>query len=116
MKSKEEDLMRLNVHVDDVINDPSWPAPLRNYLRVQRLPAIHKMEERRKGNNPQLWATYNGKWVRVVMASRMGDVGISKNLDNETGYTDRVCVSRLENFRDYRPRFKREGRTVTLIN
>jgi hypothetical protein len=47
---------------------------------------------------PVLLADYKGTRVRVVMASRLGDVGITKILKDENGYTDRVFVQELSNF------------------
>ena len=36
--------------------------------------------------------------ARVVMASRMGDVGITSNLDAEDGYESRVWIADLADF------------------
>ncbi len=58
---------------------------------------------------PKLFATYKqpdgpggrkGKTrrVRVVMASRFGDVGITRDLMAEHGYNDRVAVETLTDF------------------
>ena len=37
-----------------------------------------------------------GSRVRVVMASRFGDVGITPHLDDERGYVARCCPGALE--------------------
>jgi hypothetical protein len=47
---------------------------------------------------PRLFADHNGERVRVTMASRFGDVGITVNLELETGYDERVAVADLTNF------------------
>jgi len=43
-------------------------------------------------------ATHDGKRVRVVMASRFGDVGITSKLGREIGYEERVAVESLTDF------------------
>ena len=85
-------------HCDDYINDHNYPICLRYYLLVNRLPATDKYVIVEAGHDPNLFADYEGKRVRVVMASRFGDVGITYKLDNETGYSERVHVSDLSNF------------------
>lgn len=51
------------------------------------------------GVNPSLYADYKGgQRVRVTMASRMGDLGINRNLMADHGYDERVAVSDLTNF------------------
>jgi hypothetical protein len=58
---------------------------------------------------PKLFATYNGKeWrgvspgdrVRVVMASRLGDVGCTKDMNADSGYQVRCPVADLSDFSD----------------
>ena len=106
-------------HCDDYINDPEAPACLRAFLEFNRRPAIKK-----RGPSPKLFATmakdvmgghFTGEWkgdapdfrpaplragqlVRVVMASRMGDVGITPDLEAEHGYVARVSVADLMGF------------------
>ena len=112
------------VHCDDLIDDPAQPTCLRNYLEYNRRPAIDKTL--READEPALFANlkadvlgeeYRGTWsgkgpdmrpvpmkagqrVRVVMASRFGDVGITPNLKATRGYVTRVFVANLENFGD----------------
>lgn len=101
-------------HCDDYIEDPTQPECLRRFLDYHRLPASAKypttdkafnaeMEERLgcpmwRDPVPALFADHAGRRVRVVMASRFGDVGITKNLDAEHGYDVRVAVEDLSNF------------------
>lgn len=40
-----------------------------------------------------------GSTVRIVMVSRMGDVGITENLEATTGYGARLKLEDLTNFR-----------------
>lgn len=91
-------------HCDEYIDDPSAPACLRAFLQRARSPGHgHSHPD----PYPRLFATYMGvDWngiakgdrVRVVMASRMGDVGITKNHAALYGYTVRCYVSDLADF------------------
>jgi hypothetical protein len=91
-------------HCDDYIDDESAPRVLRNFLERARSPGhgMHHAEP-----FPVLFATYRGQaWndikpgdrIRVVMASRMGDVGITKNLAADHNYTVRCYVEALDDF------------------
>jgi len=82
-------------HCDDYIDDETQPECLRAFLDYARSPA-HGAG--RDGQRPALFADYQGNRVRVVMASRFGDVGITSNLRAEYGYEKRVAVSELSNF------------------
>ena len=93
-------------HCDDYIDDPDAPACLRAYLERARMPA-HGMLV--KAPFPKLFATLKrnvlaGRWkpkrVRVVMASRLGDVGITTHLALDIGYQTRVHVEDLTDFSD----------------
>lgn len=109
-------------HCDDLIDDPAQPECLRRFLGYRRLPAIeqtlHEHEE------PELYArliadrdgrSFLGHWngnepamkpvpmkagqvVRVVMASRFGDLGITPDLKASRGYVARLNVSDLTDF------------------
>ena len=104
-------------HCDDYIKDKSQPKCLRKYLLSNRLPAYLKYEEktkRRLGGIPKLYATLasdlgkefavhgktvkKGTRVRIVMASRLGDVGITTDLSAENGYSHRIPVEYLSEF------------------
>lgn len=87
-------------HCDDYIHDPSAPKCLRFFLLINRLPAVEIELCREYGVNPKLFADYNGKRVQVVMASRLGDLGITPHLKSYTGYETRVKVEQLSNFGD----------------
>lgn len=106
-------------HCDDYIDDETQPECLRAFLRFNRAPAIEQ-----HGEPPALYAnlreaatgrSYLGYWngnepamqevplsagqrVRVVMASRFGDVGITPHLGARNGYVLRVPVDALDNF------------------
>lgn len=82
-------------HCDDYIDDPTQPECLRTFLDYARSPAHGAL---RDGPRPKLFARHNGRLVRVVMASRFGDVGITTRLHNEHGYEKRVSVEDLTDF------------------
>lgn len=94
-------------HCDDFITDPSAPDALRWFLLIQRMPAVDKILARKMLPEwPKLFADIiapnnqgRTQTVRVVMASRFGDVGISKQMNREHGYYKRVSVEELTNFR-----------------
>lgn len=100
------------VHCDDMIDGPEQPAALRKYLSWARLPAVCKYGGDEKWVSPdlqphiwrepipQLFADHEGERYRVVMASRFGDVGITRRLNTDSGYEKRVLVSELSNFSD----------------
>jgi len=86
-------------HCDDYIDDKNVSLCLRRFLRFNRWPAIYQCKARSLGiSEPILFADYKGVRHRVVMASRFGDVGITKDLKAEKGYTKRVAVDQLSNF------------------
>lgn len=62
------------------------------------MPAADQMLMREFREIPVLYADYQNVRVRVVAASRLGDVGISRKLDQEDGYETRVPVEELTNF------------------
>ena len=87
-------------HCDDYIDDFRSPICLRWWLFVNRLAAIHKALAEESGVAPKLFADYEGDRVRCVMASRLGDIGITRKLDAERGYEKRLLVRDLTNFSD----------------
>jgi len=82
-------------HCDDYIDDPSAPEALRKFLGFARSPAHGLLSPE---PHPALYADHFGVRVRVTMASRLGDVGITTNHAAEHGYEKRVAVSQLCNF------------------
>lgn len=84
-------------HCDAYIHDLQAPACLRLFLLVERLPAADKVLLYTKFR-PTLFATYRGKRVRVTLASCLGDLGISTNLEETTSYDHRVTVEDLTAF------------------
>ncbi|KQO89456.1 hypothetical protein ASF33_19185 [Methylobacterium sp. Leaf92] len=101
-------------HCDDYIDDPAQPECLRRFLDYSRLPAALKYPTRDEAFNqgmeehlghpmwrdpvPVLFARHEGRPVRVTMASRFGDIGITEDLDADRGYDRRVAVEELADF------------------
>ena len=81
-------------HCDDIWQAKAAPSCVLAYLDVARAPAHDQ------GRAPKLFASHDGKRVRVVMASRFGDVGITERLDVENGYSKRVLLPDLTDFSD----------------
>ena len=100
MTGEEEtiDWMGGRRHCDEYITDFDQPDCLRWFLLVKRMPAGDRNLTEKMAGDPKLFATYNGKPVRVLVASRMGDVGITEDLDSDRGYSLRVAVEDLKDF------------------
>jgi hypothetical protein len=90
-------------HIDDWIGYGAMtgtPDPVVWWFHIHRLPATLKFIAMRVGNCPKaVFATHDGKRVRVVMASRLGDVGITDNLKADCGYSKRVFIDDLSELR-----------------
>lgn len=82
-------------HCDDYIDDPVAPVALRKFLKFARAPAHGQLLPK---PHPKLFADHEGRRVRVTMASRLGDVGISTDFGAEFGYECRARISQLSNF------------------
>ena len=90
-------------HVDDFVQRSAvWTHPAAELGNVSyarwvlmhfRLPATMRMEFRRFYADHLLYCTYEGKRHRCVTASRMGDVGLTEDLDSDK-YTKRVAVAK----------------------
>ena len=90
-------------HCEDYIghwDSKKAPDCLQLFLLINRLPAAEKSLCNRSGISPKLFANHEGKRVRVVMASRLGDVGITEDLMADYGYSKRVYVQDLTEFSD----------------
>lgn len=105
-------------HADDVAYDKTYPECLRTFILYHRLPAslrwpggdAEKIKEWvpeeewpdiNVGPEPLCYADHKGKRVRLTMASRIGDVGISSKLKPDgRSYTDRASIADLSNFSD----------------
>lgn len=89
-------------HCDFEIRNFKNSRYLRYFLLVHRMSAIDRALIVECYGEPKCFADHNGKRVRLTMASRFGDVGISSDLRQPHGYSDRVMVRDLENFSDHK--------------
>jgi hypothetical protein len=96
-------------HVDDYVDDHNTPPVLRWFLFINRLPATLRICAEEMGLRPSLYADFRSRdpgnelhRCRVVMASRLGDVGINFNFHPDY-YEKRVPVEWLSNFSDKGP-------------
>lgn len=76
-------------HVDDFIDDPSSDPYAASWFESFRRPAIDKM---RQPDERKLFATYQGIRYRVTGCSRLGDVWLHSNVNEDTRYQHRVNV------------------------
>ena len=91
-------------HIDEWIDDMAVmgdkaEAYAAFFFHLQRLPAAWKMNFQDYTKQFKLFCDYNGKAYRVTGASRMGDVWLAKDFDQEHGYDDRVDVALCSNWR-----------------
>jgi len=87
--------------VDDYIMDFTMPQALQAFILINRLPAMEKNIIAGTYGSPELYCVHKDdllKAQRVVMASRMGDLGITDDLNAENGYQRRVLVAELQDF------------------
>ncbi|KKM97716.1 hypothetical protein LCGC14_1165340 [marine sediment metagenome] len=85
-------------HCNNLIHKHTLPICLRYYLLVNRLLAVDKYVIVEAMGEPKCFADWKGKRVRLVMVSRLGDVGITYKLEQKNGYSHRVSVDELSNF------------------
>lgn len=86
-----------NLSNEHAIYDYQLPAFVRGFLAAHSMSASYSMAMEEAGFMPKLYARWNGIPVRVVMVSRMGDVGISK-LDEQHGYFERLSIYELTDY------------------
>lgn len=95
----------VTTHVDDWVHE--WTPsddPLtyaKWFLFLKRLPALDQGLFERHISEYRLFATWQGKQVRVTGASRLGDVWVHEDLTVGAGYQHRVDVSELSEFRRF---------------
>lgn len=76
-------------HIDDFIDDPTSDKYAANWFELFRRPALEKLE---KPNPDTLFCMYKGKQYRVTGCSRLGDVWLHSNFEEDTTYEHRVNV------------------------
>lgn len=61
----------------DALYDFDLPSIVRGFIAAMDAPATETMAMQEAGMMPRLYATYEGRRVRVTCVSRMGDIGIA---------------------------------------
>lgn len=91
-------------HVDEFVDDYSKDSESEVYARwflfLKRTPAIVQAHFHKFIEPLKLFASWKGKRYRVTGASRMGDVWITKNFEQDRGYEHRIDVAELTAFSD----------------
>lgn len=98
----------LFVHIDNFIDRATFfekreeSAEILNYAKlfflIKRLPAYMRIQfDDILGDNLKLFCTYNGGRFRITGASRMGDIYLNKNHNDNVGYNIRVCINEVTN-------------------
>ena len=94
-------------HVDDFIDKPLIPTPEnRNvryaqwFLDAKRMPAFMQRNFAEFYGDIKLFCIYNGKKFRCTGCSRMGDVWLRKDFEEDSGYDLRVDVSKCSDWSD----------------
>ncbi len=81
-------------HVDEFVEQGTGDASVhyaRLMLGTMRMPG-HGLALHALTRHFRLFCTHAGKRYRVVMASRMGDIGLSEHFEQATGYQIRAGV------------------------
>lgn len=81
------------MHVDEWIERFDTPAYASLVLHFFRLPAVLQMKFADAMKQTPLFCTYEGERYRCTMASRFGDIGLTKNFARDAGYEIRVDVA-----------------------
>jgi hypothetical protein len=89
-------------HIDDWLDKPRLPSDPANYagfvLEFARMPAWKQFAYGPFMKEHKLFCTYEGERYRVTGASRMGDVWLARNPDQEHSYDLRVDVDKCSDW------------------
>jgi hypothetical protein len=91
------------IHIDNWLNSPNLDKNegedyAKFVLDYFRMPAWKFYAYSKWMSQFKLFLTYEGERYRCTMASRMGDIGITKDFEKDSGYSKRVCISKCSNF------------------
>ncbi|EKD89705.1 MAG: hypothetical protein ACD_33C00004G0005 [uncultured bacterium] len=99
LKEKSEQELFEHLHIDDFIdNNYRKDCYARWIFNHFRLPAVLKMDFDQFMKDHKLFCIYQNEQYRCTGASRMGDVWLTKNFNQETGYQLRVKVTDCSNW------------------
>lgn len=89
-------------HIDDWISSPLSKDDGERYAKFVfwyfRYPAWAQIDFHEWMKEFKLFCTYEGKRFRVTGASRLGDVWLTENFEQENGYSLRVDVAKCTNW------------------
>ena len=71
------------------------------WLSLRRLPASAYYDFKPIISKDKLFCTWNGRRMRVTGASRLGDIWLTRNFKNDTGYQERVQYSECSEWNKY---------------
>ena len=93
------------MHIDEWIDRVEVPVDERYatfFFMLHRLPAIDQSVKWKEWIQPyKLFCTWKGEKYRVTGCSRLGDVWLTKDFKQETGYQYRVEVEECSNWTRY---------------
>lgn len=81
-------------------NEPREVSYAKFILMYFRLPAAQHYSWAPFFEGKNLFCTYNNERYKVLMASRLGDIGITKEFSRDSGYDKRVFVDDLSEWSD----------------
>jgi hypothetical protein len=86
------------MEVDDFIDAHDTDKTVSWFLFLHRLPATLQFKFEKEIKKHKLFCDHEGERWRVTMASRFGDIGISRNLEKDMGYEKRVMLEDCSNW------------------
>ena len=98
-KAKKLTEKQTMLHIDDWLDTPSEDPEIilaKEFLEYCRRPAMDKEDSWLRAN--PLFCTYKEERWKVLGASRMGDVWLTKHFDRIYGYDIRIYISECSNF------------------
>lgn len=90
----------LKMHVDDFVAHSQSPDYASWILMHFRLPAVMQAKFRDIMKDRKLFCSRAGHRYRVIGASRMGDIWLTKDFSRDAGYDERVDIADCTNFGD----------------
>lgn len=86
-------------HIDDFIDDPDTDKDASWFFLMHRLPASLQFKFSDRLSKLKLFCTYKDNYrYRVTGCSRMGDVWLTVDFEQSTGYQKRVDVADCRDF------------------
>lgn len=85
-------------HVDDFIDDYQTDVYASWFFNLKRLPAMPQFKFVEQINKYKLFCSFDGERYRVTGCSRLGDVWLTKDFSQDTGYQKRVMIDQCAEF------------------